>query len=442
MPAARSRSSSTAASRVGERAGRRSSRAHAGSLAQRSRASWSSIISDDEPLLRAVVEVAAEAAALGVARLDDPRARRAQRLEPRAQLDLEPPVLERQRRGARAAPQQLGLLAQRGVVDERADAPAVVAISVTTARRPRGGSSIAPAVAVDVALAPRAASRRPSSVGSPSAARSASRTPAAPRSAASRVDQPPDRGGAEEAAARRGRAGTRPGSSANADRNATLRRFVLHDEECPAERDDHGAEQQHRVEPAALDPARGPPPPGQQHDGGDAAPRARRPARASRARRPRPERRRCRARPPAALAGRAERSPSRSRRRRSRAPRRPASRPDGNASRRWTSSATISVSHSPPSTNGARRPRTAGPPSGVARPTAIISAPVRLSGPAEPREGAGRDEPPRPRDPDIRRPRPRPRAGRRRRARAPAPPRRGRRRARRGRPRRCAGSAS
>ena len=43
-----------------------------------------------EPRLRAVVQVALEAAALGVARLDEPRARGAELLQPGAQLGVEP----------------------------------------------------------------------------------------------------------------------------------------------------------------------------------------------------------------------------------------------------------------------------------------------------------------------------------------------------------------
>ena len=55
----------------------------------------------DQPLLGAVVEVALEAAALVVGGLDDPRPRRAQLLDPGAQLDVQALVLERE---AAAAP--------------------------------------------------------------------------------------------------------------------------------------------------------------------------------------------------------------------------------------------------------------------------------------------------------------------------------------------------
>ena len=64
-----------------------------------SRARRSDSDSADEPLLGAVVEVALEALPLGVARLDDPRSRRAQLLETCPHLGLQPLVLEREPRG-------------------------------------------------------------------------------------------------------------------------------------------------------------------------------------------------------------------------------------------------------------------------------------------------------------------------------------------------------
>ena len=75
----------------------------------------------DEPLLRAVVEVALELAAGGVAGLDDPRAGRPQIGQPRAQVGLQALVLERDpgRRGDRA--DQLRLVAERRVVQQRGD---------------------------------------------------------------------------------------------------------------------------------------------------------------------------------------------------------------------------------------------------------------------------------------------------------------------------------
>ena len=81
MPAARSRSSPTAACAL----------ANALSTSSRARPILLEALARelqldhqrDQPLLRAVVEVAAEPAALGVTGLHQPRARRAQRLQPR-----------------------------------------------------------------------------------------------------------------------------------------------------------------------------------------------------------------------------------------------------------------------------------------------------------------------------------------------------------------------
>ena len=61
-----------------------------------------------EPLLRAVVEVAAEPAALGVP-ASTSRAARAQGLQPRAQFHLEARVLERERRRRRGLDDELGV---------------------------------------------------------------------------------------------------------------------------------------------------------------------------------------------------------------------------------------------------------------------------------------------------------------------------------------------
>ena len=92
-----------------------------------------------EPRLRAVVEVAAEAAALGVAGLDDARPRGPQGLQLGAQLDLEPVVLEREPGGPRGGAQQLRVLLQRGLVDERADPVAVMGDLGRALRRERAG---------------------------------------------------------------------------------------------------------------------------------------------------------------------------------------------------------------------------------------------------------------------------------------------------------------
>ena len=102
----------------------------------------------DEPLLGAVVEVALELAAGGVAGLDDPGAARPQIGEPRAQVGLQALVLERDpgRRGDRA--DQLRLVAERRVVQQRGDLrPAAL-----DERRRAAVELHRPAVAVDVGL--------------------------------------------------------------------------------------------------------------------------------------------------------------------------------------------------------------------------------------------------------------------------------------------------
>ena len=78
-----------------------------------------------EPLLRAVVEVALEPAALAPADLDEPRARRAHLLHLGAQLRLEALVLERQRGGRAGLAHALGVVQQGRVVDDRGDPPPV-----------------------------------------------------------------------------------------------------------------------------------------------------------------------------------------------------------------------------------------------------------------------------------------------------------------------------
>jgi len=151
----------------------------------------------DQPLLRAVVEVTAEATALLVAGRDDPRPRRPQRLEARAQLGLEPRVLERERGRSRDRAQDLGLRQQRRVVDERADA--VVAVGdlgrdLPGARRREldratPGVDVAALVGQPVGdgqlrVLERLAERR--------------LEPASARLLGQPLDQPADRGGAEE----------------------------------------------------------------------------------------------------------------------------------------------------------------------------------------------------------------------------------------------------
>ena len=73
----------------------------------------------DEPLLGAVVEVALESPARRVAGIDDARTRGAKLLELRAQLGVEPFVLERERGGRTHRPDQLALVLERDVVHDR-----------------------------------------------------------------------------------------------------------------------------------------------------------------------------------------------------------------------------------------------------------------------------------------------------------------------------------
>jgi hypothetical protein len=80
----------------------------------------------NEPLLRAVVEVALDAPSLGIRRGGDPRTGLAHVDERRPQLRLEAHVLERERRCGGDPLDEPRLLRERGVVDEDGDAPAVV----------------------------------------------------------------------------------------------------------------------------------------------------------------------------------------------------------------------------------------------------------------------------------------------------------------------------
>ena len=79
----------------------------------------------DEPLLSAVVQVALQPAPLAHRHLDEPGPRRLELLDPRAELGLEALVLELQRRRGRRRAHEARVVAQRGVVDDGADALAV-----------------------------------------------------------------------------------------------------------------------------------------------------------------------------------------------------------------------------------------------------------------------------------------------------------------------------
>ena len=109
----------------------------------------------DEPLLGAVVEVALEPAALGVARRHDPLARRPQLHDARAQLGLEALALDRDVRGRAHHLQQLRLVRQRRVVDERGDVLAVVVDERHRPPRARLGQRHRRPVGVDVGVEAR-----------------------------------------------------------------------------------------------------------------------------------------------------------------------------------------------------------------------------------------------------------------------------------------------
>ena len=351
------------------------------------------------------MEVAAEPPALGVTGLDEPRAGGAQRLQPRAQLDLQARVLDRQRGRGRGVAQQLGRLAQRRRRGRARRRAALVSISVRT--RPGPGSAAGRPVAVDVA-ARRAASRRPRASGrrAPRRARRA-RCAGRRRAARSRGRRSPcGRSGCAPA-----RAGTPRGTSANAAKNSDLarprrrrRRRRSRRRSRDAEREDHRAEQQHRLQAAALDRARGPPAVQQDDDRrrrsrtARAAPGSgRRHATALGRRRSATGSRR------GSLVARREqqqRDLQRARRcsrpRRPGAPQRPSTRPDGNASSRWISREMLSGVEQRRRSRTARR-RVEELQAGqrdAAAPTSTISAPVWFSGPPQPGERADADEAP------------------------------------------------
>ena len=73
----------------------------------------------EQRLLGTVVEVALDPSPLGVGRVDQPHARLADLVQARAQLGLQARVLQRQLRGGGHRPEQLRILQQRGVIDER-----------------------------------------------------------------------------------------------------------------------------------------------------------------------------------------------------------------------------------------------------------------------------------------------------------------------------------
>ena len=97
----------------------------------------------DEPLLRAVVEVALELAARGVAGLDDPGARGPQVAQAGAQVGLQALVLERDPGGGGDRADELAARrCSAGVVDQRGDAASPPrSTNVATRPEPSAGSS-------------------------------------------------------------------------------------------------------------------------------------------------------------------------------------------------------------------------------------------------------------------------------------------------------------
>ena len=107
----------------------------------------------DELLLGAVVQVALDLAAGVVGGLDDPPARVAQLLQPRAQVGLQALVVERQRGGRRGRVHQLRRRVQLGVVHDRRDAVALALDGGPRAARPGAGQRHGMAALVDEDLA-------------------------------------------------------------------------------------------------------------------------------------------------------------------------------------------------------------------------------------------------------------------------------------------------
>ena len=172
MPWASSRSSSTARRSSASASSRRVAPAIL-SLPSRERGSQRER-QPDEPLLRAVVEVALEPPALGVARLDDAGARSAQMLELRARFGLEALVLDREpgRRGDLL--DQLGVVEQVRAVEDTATGPPSRTSGVALGRpRPRRR----PADRARRPSGPRRPGRRSRAPGRPAPSASASRRP-------------------------------------------------------------------------------------------------------------------------------------------------------------------------------------------------------------------------------------------------------------------------
>ena len=75
----------------------------------------------DEPLLRAVVQVALEPPPFRIGGVDHPRTRDSKLFEPRAQVGLQTFVLEREPGGGTDGVDEIGLILERRIVNEGGD---------------------------------------------------------------------------------------------------------------------------------------------------------------------------------------------------------------------------------------------------------------------------------------------------------------------------------
>ena len=159
----------------------------------------------DEPLLGAVVQVALEPAALGVAGRDDALARRLHLGEPGLRLRQEALVLEGHRRRGAHRLDHLRVVVERRVVDDRRHLAAVALDRRARPVRRDRRHQHAPPVGVGVARASRAAGRRARASGRRASGRA---PPAAPRRASRSARGRAARGRRAPAATAAGRRGT------------------------------------------------------------------------------------------------------------------------------------------------------------------------------------------------------------------------------------------
>ena len=150
MPRASARSSSSASPTSASASARSSSTAPSPS-AESAAGELEREPDPEQALLGAVVEVALEPPPLGVSGLDDAGAGGAHLGELGAELRLQARVLEREARGGADRLEELGLVQERRVVDERGDASAVMLEHGDRTSFARGHVERAPA-RIDVAL--------------------------------------------------------------------------------------------------------------------------------------------------------------------------------------------------------------------------------------------------------------------------------------------------